>query len=577
MDVATSTILFDIVELDKAELALAALPCAFDLAKVATEMASSSPAKATAEFNDALSREVRHLQTRLAILGPLAERGRIVDKIAAELKQTKYNRVPKLERQLADANKRAEESEQRAQVFKKRAEDNEQRLAIELPTERANVHLAQLSALENRIRAREAHVESILIREKNIPLHTLLSQERCKLSDIARDLDGLVGMYNSLKQEYEEEVSAARTQLEDLKAAAQEQGKGGPSRASELEVLNQRVEESEAKIGKFVEDDEASKRKIKELERKLDESNKDVVVWKSKADSADKKLAASLQEAHAAVVTKGVQRAGLQTGIGNIFSPAPLAGDTALGVPVVGTRVEDVASESRSRFTDTLPSVPVEPVPLSAPLDGDEDDDEILQKSPTKLKTRTRRRRTVSVKEHKRDSGPLKKRPRGRPRWREQDEMHQSENEQVEQREGVNGNDQADSDEERSRTQDTENDTEEDLKDMYSPAMRGAAKRKSFEHPRKKQKESVPASKDAPARRGRGRPRKDMTENASRTTKPSGEGRGRGRPPKPLGGGTHRIAEVAAPAREVGRSGRSRKRVSYNYDRGSDISHEFDR
>lgn len=584
-------------------------------------MASPSPTKTTVSMNEAMSREVRHLQTQLRVNAPLVELGRQAQKLKADLEAdlAKANavaaRVPELERQLAEAHKRADASEKLASESRVRAEENEKRAeeseksakayekwaelnkqsAIEnVPDEKANVHLAEMAALEVRINARTAHIEAAILDEKNATLQTLLSEECRKLSEIGEKVDDLVGSFDLLKEEKELETSSLRSDVEKWKVLAEERESAISAKSKDVQKLKETTKKAEetakkaeAKTTKVASERDKLKKQIEVQGQKLAKSSSDVLVWKSKAETADKKLAASLAEIQASAVSKGANRRGMQTGIGNTFSPAPLAAGTALGEPVVSMGVEDIASESRSRFTDTLPQPPV---PLAAPFDFDLEKEEAPEEV-AKPSNRSRRRDTILRKDRVTASGPLKKRPRGRPPRPEKLEGDDGEDSDGEDSDGggediegvgVDGNGESEdsSDGDPAGAEDAHDGAFEDTAADVRPQKQSTGKAKKMGPPRKRQRPSEPTAK-APvtAPRGRGRPRKqeNFSESAGPTPKARGPGRPRTGPSGPAKTTPRSVAKAEEPKVVVGRTGRTRKKVSYNYDRGTDVSHEFDR
>lgn len=89
-----------------------------------------------------------------------------------------------------------------------------------------------------------------------------------------------------------------------------------------------------------------TKRTVADLSAKVAAAEEDAKSWKQSCQECDFKLSTAVAKLEAG--------AGVATGMGNTFSPAPL-GTTVLGHPADRNQVSDVASESRSRFTLNLP------------------------------------------------------------------------------------------------------------------------------------------------------------------------------------------------------------------------------
>jgi hypothetical protein len=292
--------------------------------------------------NEALSREIRRLTTKLALATEKSKRGEVTESLQADVMRLKpiAARVPELEARALQLE-----------------------LELSLATVRAHARGAQLA--EARKNIIESHVAS---------LRSAVEKER------------------------------AQSSCEKAAAAAAKSEAGFAEARNDLSKLKNEMDDLIEK----------NSSQVASLSAEVKAARDEATTWKSASEEAGRKLAAALAQVEKATASLDPTPT---AGLGSTFSPAPLANGTLLGHPANLTPVKDLASESRSRFTATLPfrSEEIGPIPLDISVEDGAADDGDVERPAERRRKNPRAGSAAGRRAVATNGRSVAKRPRGRP------------------------------------------------------------------------------------------------------------------------------------------------------------------
>jgi hypothetical protein len=482
----------------------------------------------SAKTNEALSREIRRLNTKLTLAEETSKRGHRADALEAEVAtlRTTAARVPDLETCVLDL--RIEMS--------KAAGD-----ALDAG---AGAAAARLDAIEARAAARAAAVETA---------RTVLRWE-------------------AAAARAEEEGDSVVTGGKDGASEVQDQFRGTEAAQTSLRVRRRADLDAARKEAKAWKTScQASEKRLAATEKKLADAGKQAAAAEQRASHAERELAAAEEgadkkiadalvqiQASAAASARGMHR-GAGPALGGTFSPAPLAGSTALGRPATLTPVRDIASESRSRFTTTLPydGDEVAPLALPIPIDAREAADAAGRRAARRGRRKYRTEPVVGPA----DPGAVPKRPRER--------LHETPGNGDEE-DDEDGDDAAAATETESLSADVARPTGKMMMTKSTASSDRAVDAEAKTAPSKRATSEEASPGGSKSRQKRDRPA--AASGGSGATKVPAKKRVRNAP-----AADRRPTVSAVSPRTDGRTSRQRKHVSYDYSigNGADISFEF--
>lgn len=220
----------------------------------------------------------------------------------------------------------------------------------QVPAERSRESVWKSSVIDTR--ASEARADAAAARRKALRQDSLkrglelaIFRARSFLDTAIKFEDGVRARLDKLVVAHHSERSAFQDRLDEAERVAAEG-------AEEVRIYACRVDDLQAQL-------DAANASFSKISEELCTAIRERDSWQKKAQLADEKFANALAEmesnAERSVFVDRLSPSRSQPGLGTMFSPAPLAGKSLNKIGSAPGAGEDIASESRSRFTGTLP------------------------------------------------------------------------------------------------------------------------------------------------------------------------------------------------------------------------------